>query len=229
MSFFLFLAAVAAAPTPVAPQVAADSPLIAQAKTNRAQVKTRPVLTSKPLPDYDAREDAARAMGHHGNVAVEGVLGTDGRFADPRIRTSSRAAELDALALDSARAATFVPAKNAAGVPITIWTAMVFEFRNRAADQGGGLMKYRCDAFVQDMDWWRSAWPEREWKEHEFYKLVLGYETIGVISARGSGPAAFEQVRTRAQNFPARWAGALDACRARPGTLFVDAMRKQNG
>lgn len=211
-----------------------DSPAVAAAKAARARVTTRP--ESVPLPaarqkrieaEIETRIAAARALGHHGQVVVEGIIGIDGRFTDLRVRTSSRADDLDAIALDNAGGTVFKPARDAGGAPLAIWGSMPFEVLPASFGMGT-ITGYRCDAFVRDMDWWRSVWPEREWKEHAFYSLVLGFETIGTISARGSGTAALEQIRTRAQSFPVRWTGTLDACRARPATLFVDALRKQN-
>ncbi|HEX8062237.1 MAG TPA: TonB family protein, partial [Allosphingosinicella sp.] len=184
-SLFVPLAALAAAAQGQVPDRAmpAGDPATVAAKANLTKVKTAPAMISQGIDALGSEVEALRALGHHGDVVVVGILGADGRFAEPRIGTSSRSRELDALALRAAAASLLSPARDAAGTALPVWISMPFSFKNRAFRKEGGADSYLCSEFVQDMNWWRSAWPDRPWSDHEFYKLMLGMRMVDPLSA----------------------------------------------
>jgi len=223
------LARVASDPVSADPSaVAADSSAVAAARAARARVKTRPESVPPPEADrkridaeLERRVAAARALGHHGQVVVEGIIGIDGRFTDLRVRTSSRADDLDALALDSARATIFKPARDAAGVPLAIWGAMPFEVMPASFGMGT-IAGYRCDAFVRDMDWWQGAWPEAKLRDSRLYLMVSGFELVRAIGASGVDGG---MAKLKASTFDDRWVQGLATCRSQPSMKFLDAIK----
>lgn len=220
LGLLILFAAAARAPAQEPSNAAsAEEPAIAAAKANRSKIRTPPAMISAGIDGMKGAVEAQRALGHHGEVVVVGVLGIDGRFRDARIETSSRSNGLDGLALEAARQSILSPAKDESGAPIPVWLTMPFSFDNRAFREGGGVNSYRCSEFTRDLSWWRSAWPERGWSEHKFYKLMLGFGIAGIIStARGNQ----ELIRRSLADFEARWGKAIDTCSARPNALVAD-------
>ena len=206
----------AASPAPT-PAPAADDSLFAEGRANVARARTRPEFVDGPEP---VLPEAEKAQGHHGTVVVEGVVAADGRMHSARVKVSSRAPALDAIALDAAKATKFTPARDEAGSPLPVHVLMPFELVAYKTPKGG-LFEYRCGQFVRDMDWWRTAHPEKQLSDHELYKMALGLSFVSGMQARGADPQKFLKA---AGAFPARWAKAVEKCRAKPGMLQKDAL-----
>lgn len=103
-----------AAAAPPASDTVAEAPpesaAWAEAKANRAKIKTAPTFIDGPKADLP---EAEKALGHHGPVVVEGIIGTDGRMTEVRIKETSHAAAVDRIAIEAALGSTFMPAKDA--------------------------------------------------------------------------------------------------------------------
>lgn len=194
-----------------------DGTLRAAAAENRARIATRPDFIDGPRAELS---EAEKALGHHGAVIIEGVIGTDGTMRAARVKASSGVPALDGIALAAATASRFTPAKDAAGVALPVLTSMPFELVAYKTPKGG-LFEYRCAQWVRDMDWWRSVAPQRPWKEHELYKMQLGMMMLGMIqTARGD----HAKMQTEIAGFETRWNAALDRCRAEPRKLQKDVL-----
>ncbi len=202
-------AVVAAAP---AAPAAAESPAIVAAKSNRVRVKTPPTPKSTKIDWYADALASVRATGQHGRVMVEGIIGVDGAYTDVRVRTSSRGAALDALALKVAAALRFVPAKDATAKPIAIWALYPFEFDVLEANVAK-VATYRCDMAVRDWDWWRAAWPDLATQRYPNYDFFTGFELLGRTPP------------DRMATFAARWGKAFEICRGAPTRLFEEVLR----
>jgi TonB family protein len=201
------------------PATSAEDSAIAAAKANRRKVKTPPAMISAGIDGMKAAVEAQRALGHHGEVVVVGILGADGRLRGAKIETGSRSQELDGLALEAARQSILSPAKDPTATPIPVWLSMPFSFKNRAFREGGGAHTYLCSEFTQDFGWWRAAWPDRPWSEHEFYKLMLGFGMLGILSEAKDDQAA---IRRSVGDFELQWTSAIDGCPAKPNALVAD-------
>lgn len=226
MTFLMLAAALAASPVGASPgggqsaPVVVESPAVAEAKANRARVRTPPSVKNDKIPWYTAELAAVRATGQSGRVAVEGIIGVDGRYTDLRIRTSSRGQALDALALKTAAALAFAPAKDAAAKPIAIWALYPFEFDVLESDTRN-VATYRCDMAVRDWDWWRAAWPELPKQKFPNYDFFTGWELL----AREPGDRGPDGSRVRMASFSVRWDKAFEICRTAPTRLFVEVLR----
>lgn len=218
MSIWAPLLALIAAPpagqdAPAAPvQVVPDTPEMAQARANHTRIQTPPALLSPRQPDAPA---AARAAGAHGKVVVTGIIGSDGSVTQARIVTSSRSDLLDAAALDRVRAGRFAPARDADGNAIAVVGSFPFQFSN--TDLPGRnfdvLLRYRCDQFVRDQDWWGATWPATA--RDELYTMTLGLKTIAGGFKADSG------------DFSKHWADAVEACRKQPDAIFIDVLQPE--
>lgn len=189
----------------------------APAAAAQPRVATPPAFASGPQAEYS---DAERNAGHHGTVVIRGVIGVDGRFQDPEVAVSSGAPGLDAAALAAARATSFTPARDDAGNVIEAPARMPFRF-SRAAGPGGGLVRYPCSAFVQDMDWWRATFPDRSFDDHELYNFYAGARMVASGALR---PGGERQLRSAIAAFGQEWARALETCRRRPDAMLVEIM-----
>jgi TonB family protein len=196
----------------------AEQAEIAAAEANNSRIAKRPQWISGPDAEYP---DSERALGHHGKVEVRALLGTDGRLRHATIATSSRALVLDANALAAAVAATYRPAEDASGNPIAIMTTVPMEFYSYTSSEGVGAALYTCRQFVLDMDWWRSAFSEKTFADHEFYLLIRG---LGFVSRLHMGAARALESN---ESFTRRWNQAIETCRDRPGARFADAMKPE--
>lgn len=162
--------------------------------------------------------DASRAAGEHGKVVIEGKVGADGRLIDAVVAQSSRAPTLDAAALEAANASRFRPYRDGAGKPIALPIRVPFGFDNyRTPGPGGGILRYRCDQFTRDEDWWAAHWPTSE--KREFYTMMLGISALSQDML--AQPAQFRQ---KMAAFELRYAAARMHCVARPDKLFIDVM-----
>lgn len=207
-----------AQPAPVA--VVADTPAITEAKANRPRVKTPPSVKESKIAWYLAELAAVRLTGQSGKVMVEGIIGVDGRYTDLRVRTSSRGAALDALALKTAGALQFVPAKDAAAKPIAIWALYPFDFDVLDADTRN-VATYRCDMAVRDWNWWRAAWPELPKQKFPNYNFFTGFELL----AKNPADRTPSDVGKRLSSFSVRWDKAFEICRSAPTRLFEEVLR----
>lgn len=189
-----------------------------EAVANRGKLKVAPGFTGGPRAELP---EAEKALGHHGSVLVEGIIGIDGRMTSVRVKQTSHAPVLDRIAVDAALASTFTPAKDADGAALAIVVAMPFDLVAYKAEQGMGIMQYTCDQFVRDMDWWKSVNPEKPFKDHELYKLESGMEFAAAIS-RAKGDYA--TIQGFSADFDQRWDVAIAYCRKKPKILQRDAI-----
>ena len=203
--------------TAVAPNSATD---IAAAEANRTLMVRRPEWISGPDPDFP---DSEKALGHNGDIIVRGLLGTDGHLRYASIETSSRAPALDASALAAATAASYRPAEDANHQPIAVMLSAPMKFYAYRSREGVGAARYTCGQFVLDMDWWRSAFPERRMQDHEFYTMIFG---LSVISRMHQGAErAFSAESTAA--FTRRWLASIETCRNHADWRFAQAIHPE--
>lgn len=177
-------------------------------------------MTVAAEPDQTYPE-AERAAGHHGRVLVVGIVDVDGSFTRAEVSLSSRAPGLDAAALATARATRFEIRRDDKGQPLPTPVRMAYEYDSfRSPGKGGGVLRYRCDQFVLDQDWWRSTFPPKE--RGEFYTMMLGLGTLAQL--RGG---KFDFASTSLADFEVRWTKAIAACRAHPTTLMIDQLKPE--
>ncbi|MDF7776246.1 energy transducer TonB [Sphingomonas sp. AOB5] len=201
-------------------QQEAPSPAMAEAIANRTKVKTRPEFKDGPPAELP---EASRAIGEHGAVEVTGIIGVDGRVSEAKVTKSSRSPTLDRLALESASASVYEPAKDAEGKPIAIPARIPFNFGNlRSPGKGGGILRYGCAQFVLDQDWWKATWGEKG-EGDEFFHMSLG---VAMLSRRGglTGMTASELTSTVA-DFRKRFDDAIASCRKSPEKMVIDVFK----
>jgi TonB family protein len=202
----------AAAEDAAPPPVSAPNPAPASAKF------TPPKFLSGPEPIFP---DAAKAAGEHGKVVVSGTIDVDGRLHDPKVDVSSKSELLDASALAAATAAVFEPARDEHGVAIAKHAQVPYDFSNaRTAGKGGGALRYRCDQFVRDYDWWYKTWPADQ--HDDFYLMVLGYDSLIALRSGNLGDIAESN-----KNFESHWRATIEDCRKSPDKLFVDVIEPE--
>ena len=195
----------------------ADETVRAEAKANRDKMTTKPSFVNGPRAELPESE---RALGHHGAVIIEGVIGLDGKMHATWVKTSSGLPSLDKIALAAAQASSFMPGKNSAGVPIPILTSMPFELVAYKSATGG-IFEYHCDQFVRDMDWWHVANPQKPYSDHELYKMESGLIMLTLIqSAKGDQ----SKLREALAVFDNKWNAAIEQCRRKPRLLQKDAL-----
>lgn len=205
------------------PDAVATLESIAAAKANVRLVKTAPKWLNGPEP---AIPEAEKALGHHGTVIVQGVLGVDGRFSHLSVSESSKSSALDKLALEAAAGSTFSPSVDANGVALPVFTSMSFSFANYTSDHGVGAAKYGCRQFVLDMDWWKEAHAVQNFRDHKFYTMTRG---LSVILRQQKGMSLLDAMKGGESNeaFASRWEQAIEACRAAPGARWADKMKPE--
>jgi TonB family protein len=192
------------------------------AKANQALMRVRPQWVSGPQAEFPAAE---KALGHNGGVTVRGILGIDGKFKRAEVAESSGASVLDANALAAAALQTYGPAKNEAGEPIAVIFQTTFRFDNYRSSEGVGAARYMCAQFVLDSDWWKQTFPQKQFRETEFYTMMRG---LGVIARLGQGQGAAQALaRENNEAFDARWLKAIESCRARPAVRFADVFKPE--
>lgn len=189
-----------------------------EAVANRSRIKTAPTFVDGPRAQLPESE---KALGHHGIVMVQGIVGADGKMTEARVKQTSHAPVLDQIALDAALASTFTPARDTDGVPLPIVISMPFDLVAYKAEQGMGILQYTCEQFVRDMDWWKSANPEKSFKEHDLYLLESGMEFASAIQSAEMNRTALDKAGT---GFEQRWDAAIAYCRKKPNVLQRDAI-----
>jgi TonB family protein len=183
---------------------------------------THPKFLSGPEADFP---DAAKAAGEFGKVAVTGTIGTDGKMHDAKIAVSSKSPLLDASALTAANAAVFDPAHDAQGAAIAVPAKIPYEFSNaKSPGKGGGALRYKCDQFARDYDWWFKTWPAGA--HDDFYLLVLGYSTLAQ-SRKADGSTDLSKFGSSNKDFEDRWKAAIEDCRKKPDSLFIDIFQPE--
>ena len=208
------LASLGAQDVPAAAPQPTESPALLAARANRAKMKTAPKFKSGPGPDLP---EAAKASGAHGEVRISAIIGTDGHMTELKPIVSSHSPILDARALEIAAQTLFDPALDAEGKPIAVSAVLPLQFGNlRSPGKGGGVLRYRCDQFVRDQDWWKANWPAD--KHDEFYTMSLG-----IVMLQPGGMNA-DGLKERIAAFGTRFAGAIEACRKAPDKVAVDMM-----
>lgn len=188
-----------------------------EAVANREKMAAPPKFVDGP---HAALPESEKALGHHGPVVVEGIIDVDGRMREARIKVSSRADAVDAIALAAAGASTFTPATSAAGTALAVVVAMPFDLVSYKS-RSGGLFAYRCDQFVRDMDWWKSTHSEESYEKHELYTMQLGFFMSGYILRSGKEQ---EQFSAEVERFGERWLAAIETCRKKPKLLQKDVI-----
>lgn len=214
--------AAAPSPAPIATPLTPEQAEIAAVKPNVAKVNTRPKWISGPKGEIP---EAEKAAGHHGRVAVTGVLGADGRLRFATVSKSSGAPVLDAIALEITLASVFEPARDADGAALAIPITIPAEFYNYKSDKpGGGLVHYRCGQFVADMDWWRATFPTAKWGDQELYVMMLGVGTLARMRTPGFNVAQLKEANA---DFERRFVQAIEDCRRKPEKRFVDMLQPE--
>ena len=223
MLMYAVAAMLLAAQSPTGPEpVSADSPAMAAARGNVARVKTRVAFKSGPEAEF---AEAARASGEFGKVTVVGIIGPDGRFSELSVAESSRSPQLDASALAAAAETVFEPARDEAGVPLAVRGRMPFEFTNaKSPGKGGGALRYKCDQFARDYDWWSKTWPGD--KHDDFYLAVLGITTMARSRAK-DGSIDYSKFGSANKDFDARWNATVETCRSKPDRMFIDVFKPE--
>lgn len=227
MNVLRFFAAAAAAmliagAAPAEPPAKAPTP--PRKAASMGEDPTLPKFISGPEAPYP---EAEKALGHHGTVTIVATLGVDGKLIDPVIAESSGAPVLDRISLEAARGALFSPARDAAGKPVERRIRIPYDFtRYRSNEPGGGLVRYGCAMFVQDMDWWRATFPEREWSKHELYLMLRGLTALRDLTLLGAGDMVKRIGRENAA-FDRRWHKALAECRKAPDKRLADVIQPE--
>jgi len=181
---------------------------MADALANQARATTAPTYIRQP--DY-TRPEAAKSAGEFGEVVLSGIIRQDGKFAEPRVKVSSRSALIDAAALASVDAMLFEPAHDADGKALSIPANLPLEFSQVDFHGPAGLAYYRCDQFVRDYDWWYRTWPADQ--QDRVFKTLRGF-------------AAVADMRTgKTADFDAEWKSAIESCRRSPSKMMLDQLK----
>lgn len=194
MSVILGCGFPAQAQTPQTPST--PSAAMAQAESNRALMKRAPQVRTPVEPDYPESE---RVLGHAGWVTVRGIVGVDGKMTEAVILRSSAGPVLEASALASAKATVFTPAKDAAGVSISVPVSFPIEFSKTGLDP----------RYIMRTE---PAYPEEERLAGHFGKVVIG----GKIGPDGRLVDPVVKVSSRAPGLDAAAMAAAAASEFRP-------------
>jgi TonB family protein len=181
---------------------------MAAAVANKARAKTAPSFIRQP--DY-IRPETAKSSGEFGEVVLSGIIQKDGKFAEPRVKVSSRSPLIDAAALASVDAMLFEPARDADGNALSIPANLPLEYSQVAFHGPAGLTQYRCDQFVRDYDWWYRTWPANQ--HDRVFKTLRGF---AVIADMRTGKSA---------DFDAEWKSAIASCRTSPSKMMLDQLK----
>lgn len=84
-----------------------------------------PVCSYRPMPAYP---DMARQAGLEGRVTLQVYVSAAGEPLEVVVTGSSGIGTMDEAAMNAARITRWTPAKRADGVPVGVWTAMIYEF-----------------------------------------------------------------------------------------------------
>lgn len=205
---------------------------ISIAKANLSLVRYSPRMTKLGKPFSSSR---ARATGHYGIVKISGILGTNGKLTKLRIAESGKSALLDNAALESAKHSKFSKALDESGVQYPVWITVQIETDGRYLPEGAEWdvkfyrKDYSCVEFTGDMDWWRSAWPDRKWNENKFYAMI---QHVRILSLQRS----FWQDHKNAQKLnrdmqksrdelATSWNSKIELCRKQPDARLIDVLK----
>ena len=179
-----------------------------------------PRVATPVTPDFPGAEQAA---GHHGTVRIQGLIGVDGRLIDATVSTRSRAPGLDAAALAAARATVLRPLRYRSGAVVSRFATLNFSFSSLSgAGTGGGLLRYRCDQFVRDEDWWRATWPSTDHDEIRAAMIALRLN-----ATERDDRAEIPDVGGMVRDLDRRWLDGISACRARPQAMVLDIFQPE--
>lgn len=84
-----------------------------------------PVCTFRPVPEYP---EMARQAGVEGRVTLQVFVSADGTVLDAIVAQSSGLNSMDSAALDAVMGSSWSPAKRADGVPVGVWTSVIYNF-----------------------------------------------------------------------------------------------------
>ena len=85
----------------------------------------QPVCTFRPVPEYP---DLARQAGVEGRVILQVFISTEGIPQDALVIDSSGLGSMDNAALASVMESSWSPARRGDGVPVGVWTSVVYNF-----------------------------------------------------------------------------------------------------
>ena len=85
----------------------------------------QPVCTYRPVPEYPAMASQA---GVEGRVILQVFISSEGVPVEAVITASSGLGSMDNAALSSVMESSWSPAKRADGVPVGVWTSVVYNF-----------------------------------------------------------------------------------------------------
>jgi len=128
-------------------------------------VRGTTLLPSDKSDKFYPREIADKGI--QGDVLVHALLGADGKATELTVKRSSRAKELDDLAVNYVRELTFKTKENAA-LPAVL---VPIEF---ARDTTESLLQKPCGEFNVDYAYFRSAFPEKESADMRIIQLSSG-------------------------------------------------------
>jgi Gram-negative bacterial TonB protein C-terminal len=191
-----------------------ESIAIKEAKENVSRMMTAPKIrggSDAVLPG------AEQALGHHGRVILNGVIGVDGHLHELTVKNSSGAPSLDVVAIHWAETQKWEPAKDSKSKPLAVFVNTPVEL---GAYMAGRVEKYGCRQFVLDMNWWRTTFPDAKWDDNHLFKMTAGARAAAVIFGATLSKEQFD-------NFEARWSSAIESCRATPERRFVDVLQPE--
>ncbi|NLP05626.1 energy transducer TonB [Candidatus Fermentibacteria bacterium] len=84
-----------------------------------------PRCTFRPAPEYP---EMARLAGIEGRVTLQLWITVDGVPAEVVVMQSSGVESMDSAAVESARATRWAPAESEGGMPVAVWTAVIYDF-----------------------------------------------------------------------------------------------------
>ena len=84
-----------------------------------------PVCTYRPVPEYP---EMARQAGVEGRVILQVFISPEGDPVEAIVIDSSGLGSMDSAALASVMESSWSPAKRADGVPVGVWTSVVYNF-----------------------------------------------------------------------------------------------------
>jgi TonB family protein len=85
----------------------------------------QPVCTYRPVPEYP---EMARQAGVEGRVILQVFISPDGHPVEAVVMDSSGLGSMDNAALASVMQSSWSPAKRDDGVPVGVWTSVVYNF-----------------------------------------------------------------------------------------------------
>ncbi|WP_284125745.1 energy transducer TonB [Parerythrobacter aestuarii] len=171
-----------------------------------------------------AMPEEAKALGHHGAVRIAGTIMPDGSIGNAEVSASSRSTILDAAALEAVKGWRYAAPFDLQGEPASYDVVFALDF-GQGKDGGSylsGIETYRCEAFIKEYDWWRSAFPEADPDDYDLRKMLIGAEFLVAISKSGDTKG----FKDRMERWNGKFAKTIEGCRKRPRKLFREEYRK---